>query len=140
MATLMGGMFIVLGLLNPPLLLWGALFLAVGLGLFCLVKRKKAADAKLIAQGQKVPAKIISTKHHTSTNLTFSRSKGRAALRAPWTAYCEYTWKGQTYTAKTNYLWLQPWTDSPNVVVYLDPAAPERGVVDARTIHFISPV
>ena len=136
--NILGVTFLALSFWEFGLLPWGVGFLVCGILMLLQVRRKRRTEAHLLEKGQRVSAKIIRAKHHTPMNLSFSSSRGRAAARSPWTAYCEYEWGGKTYSIHTNYLWGQPWIDSPKVEVALDPAAPERGVVDPQTIHYVS--
>ena len=137
--NIMGVTFTAMTFWDLALLPWGIGCLAAGVLMILRIRRKRKEDNRILEEGQRVNAKIVRAKHHTTANLSFSSSRGRAASRSPWTAWCEYQWDGKTYTIRTNYLWMQPWMESPKVEVALDPAAPQRGVVDARTIHYVDP-
>ena len=65
--------------------------------------------------------------------------QGAPAARSPWTVYCEYDWAGKTYSIRTEYLWKQPSPNSPDLTVALDPAAPQRAVVDTQTLRYVAP-
>lgn len=136
--NIMGVTFLALTFWEFALFLWGVAFLACGLLMLLQVRRKRRMTAQLLEKGQRAKAKIVRAKHHTTMNLSFSSSRGRAAARSPWTAYCEYQWEGKTYSIHTDYLWGQPWTESPDVEVALDPAAPDKGVVDPQTIRYVT--
>ncbi len=134
---MMGGAFFLVGFMNAQLFLWAVPFLAAGLLLLWKIRKDNAAAEKLITQGQRVPGKILSIRQKGSMTLGFMNAKPRTSLRHPWIVTCQYTWEGQTYTAKSQYLWLPPRDNSPDVRVCFDPAAPGQGVVDPATLRFI---
>lgn len=136
-SLMMGGTFFLLGFVNLQLFLWAIPFLAAGLLLVWKIRRDNAAADKLIEEGQRVPGKILDIRQKGSIALSFVGAKARTSLRHPWIVTCEYTWKGAKYTAKSQYLWLPPRPDSPDVQVCFDPDAPGAGIVDPATLRYV---
>ena len=138
-AVILGVTFTVMLIWDLAYLPWGLGFLLCGGLMFLHMRRKRQLADQLLSKGRRVAARIVRIKRHTTANLSFSSSRGRAAARSPWTVYCEYDLAGKTYSIRTEYLWKQPSPNSPDLTVALDPAAPQRAVVDTQTLRYVAP-
>ena len=112
---------------------FGLTFLLAGGVCLCADRRKKAARARLLAEGRRVEGRIIAVKHHlfvTFNTRDFINFPGR---HSPWTILCAYTWAGQHYAVRSPFLWQEPIEGKP-VDIYLDPARPKRAAVDPDSV------
>ncbi len=112
---------------------FGLILLAAGGVCLCADRRKKAARARLLAEGRPVTGRIADVRHHLLINYNIQPFTALPRRNSPWTALCKYQWEGQTYLIRSPLLWSRP-REGARVTVYLDPRRPKRAAVDLDSV------
>ncbi len=66
--------------------------------------------------------------------VTYHRFVNYGNQRHPWTVWCEYRYEGQTYTARSTYLWDRPAGQIARV--FLDQERPGQAWVDPKSLEY----
>lgn len=132
---LMGALWLPLSLIPPGsgwFVLFSLLFFLAGTVLFLLCRREGMRNARLRTNGWPVHGGVLRVKHH----LLLPRSAA-----GPWTALCQYTYQGRTYTVRSPYLRHAPLTTiEQRPTVYIDKARPHLAYVAPETIRCQEPL
>ena len=75
--------------------------------------------------GFPVQGRVVQVTHH--------RFVSYGNQRHPWTVLCEYSYEGQTYTARSTFLWDEP--AGSTAKIFLDRDRPGQAWVDPRSLE-----
>ena len=112
---------------------FGLTFLLVGGVCLCAARCKKAARARLLAEGRRVRGEVLDVKRHIFVSFNTRDLIQFPGRSSPWTLLCSYSWEGRTYTVRSPFLWQQP-ANPRSVDICIDPARPGRAAVDLDSV------
>lgn len=107
---------------------FGLLFAA----LLCLIvlRRQGRQRNRLRAGGFPVQGRVVKTTCH----VTVSYGTVGARKRHPWTVLCEYQYEGQSYTARSTFLWDEPVGSTAKI--FLNQDCPGQAWVDPKSLGY----